>query len=157
MATWRKVQRSNLGLLSMSWFCCCSVLWQRLLWCSGHDGWEKYECCCGSSESLATLCNQWGGMKLNSMYIFYACACTVGDHRCQTRQYGQCLPHHCALLVGKVCTCAWDIHPVFIFPFLSTNKIVAISTVSRTDHGVAQTREFQCTKIAVPQAIARGN
>ncbi len=28
--------------------------------------------------------------------------------------------------------------------------------MSRTDHGVAQTRELQCTKIAVPQAIARG-
>ncbi len=26
--------------------------------------------------------------------------------------------------------------------------------MSRTDHGVAQTQEFQCTKIAVPQAIA---
>ncbi|XP_064402159.1 uncharacterized protein LOC135347946 [Halichondria panicea] len=37
----------------------------------------------------------------------------------------------------------------------STKKIVGISTVSRTDHGVAQTRELQCTKIAVPQAIAR--
>jgi hypothetical protein len=38
----------------------------------------------------------------------------------------------------------------------STKKIVAISTVSRSDHGVAQTRELACTKVAVPKAIARG-
>ena len=40
--------------------------------------------------------------------------------------------------------------------FYSTNRIVGISTVSRTDHGIAQTRELQCTKIVIPQVIARG-
>ncbi len=47
---------------------------------------------------------------------------------------------------------------IYLFTYFlsSTKKIVGISTVSRTDHGVAQTRELQCTKIAVPQAIARG-
>ena len=31
-----------------------------------------------------------------------------------------------------------------------------ISTVSRTDHSIAQTRELVCTKIVVPQVVARG-
>ena len=40
--------------------------------------------------------------------------------------------------------------------FYRTNKIVGISTVSRTDKGIAQTRELQCTKIVISQVIARG-
>ena len=39
---------------------------------------------------------------------------------------------------------------------MSTKKIVGVSTVSRSDHGVAQTRELVCTKFVLPQAIARG-
>ena len=35
-------------------------------------------------------------------------------------------------------------------------KIVGISTVSRSEHHVAQTRELESTKIVVPQVIARG-
>ena len=31
-----------------------------------------------------------------------------------------------------------------------------ISTVSRTDHSIAQTRVLVCTKIVVPQVVARG-
>ena len=47
------------------------------------------------------------------------------------------------------------IHLVVAF-FLSTKKIVAVSTISRKDHGIAQTREVACTKVVLPQAIARG-
>ena len=35
-------------------------------------------------------------------------------------------------------------------------KIVGISTISRGEHHVAQTREVECTKTVVPQVIARG-
>ncbi len=52
-----------------------------------------------------------------------------------------------------VLPCFWHIDYVISF---STKKIVAISTVSRSDHGCAQTRELACTKIVIPQAIARG-
>ena len=38
----------------------------------------------------------------------------------------------------------------------STMKIVGISTISRGEHHVAQTRELECTKVVVPQVIARG-
>ncbi|XP_064383612.1 uncharacterized protein LOC135332186 isoform X1 [Halichondria panicea] len=38
----------------------------------------------------------------------------------------------------------------------STHKILGISTISRTEHSVAQTRELQCTKVVLPQVIARG-
>ena len=38
----------------------------------------------------------------------------------------------------------------------STMKIVGISTISRGEHHVAQTREQECTKVVVPQVIARG-
>ena len=38
----------------------------------------------------------------------------------------------------------------------STQKILGISTMSRTDHSIAQTRELVCTKIVVPQVVARG-
>lgn len=38
----------------------------------------------------------------------------------------------------------------------STQKIMGISTISRTGHGVAQTRELQCTKTVLPAVIARG-
>eukprot|EP00731_Ephydatia_muelleri_P035532 Em0133g2a len=38
----------------------------------------------------------------------------------------------------------------------STYRIVGISTLSRQQHRVAQTREVACTKIVLPQVIARG-
>eukprot|EP00731_Ephydatia_muelleri_P000638 Em0001g638a len=38
----------------------------------------------------------------------------------------------------------------------STHRIVGISTLSRQQHRVAQTREVACTKIVLPQVIARG-
>ena len=38
----------------------------------------------------------------------------------------------------------------------STHKIVGISTLSRAVHGTAQTREYACTKVVIPQVIARG-
>ena len=38
----------------------------------------------------------------------------------------------------------------------SIQKIPGISTVSRTDHSIAQTRVLVCTKIVVPQVVARG-
>lgn len=38
----------------------------------------------------------------------------------------------------------------------STMKIVGISTIARSDHHVAQTREFECTKVVVPEVIDRG-
>ena len=38
----------------------------------------------------------------------------------------------------------------------STKKIVGISTISRTEHSVAQTREVACTKNVLPQVLARG-
>ncbi|KAL5505739.1 hypothetical protein EMCRGX_G007225 [Ephydatia muelleri] len=38
----------------------------------------------------------------------------------------------------------------------STHRIVRISTLSRQQHRVAQTREVACTKIVLPQVIARG-
>ena len=38
----------------------------------------------------------------------------------------------------------------------STHRIVGIATLSRQDHRVAQTREVACTKIVLPQVIARG-
>eukprot|EP00731_Ephydatia_muelleri_P006665 Em0003g913a len=38
----------------------------------------------------------------------------------------------------------------------STRRIVGIATLSRPEHRVAQTREVACTKIVLPQLIARG-
>ena len=38
----------------------------------------------------------------------------------------------------------------------STRRIVGIATISRAEHRVAQTREVACTKIVLPQVIARG-
>ena len=38
----------------------------------------------------------------------------------------------------------------------STRRIVGICTLSRQEHRVAQTREVACTKIVLPQVIARG-
>eukprot|EP00731_Ephydatia_muelleri_P001852 Em0001g1852a len=38
----------------------------------------------------------------------------------------------------------------------STHRIVGISTLSRQQHRVVQTREVACTKIVLPQVIARG-
>ena len=33
---------------------------------------------------------------------------------------------------------------------------VGISTLSRSDYLTAQTQELQCTKVVIPQVIARG-
>ena len=38
----------------------------------------------------------------------------------------------------------------------STCRNVEIATISRPEHRVAQTREVACTKIVLPQVIARG-
>ena len=35
-------------------------------------------------------------------------------------------------------------------------KIVGLSTIARTEHSVAQTRELECTKVVVPQVMDRG-
>ena len=40
--------------------------------------------------------------------------------------------------------------------FFSTHKIVGISTISRAEHSVPQTREVACTKEVLPQVISRG-
>ena len=47
-------------------------------------------------------------------------------------------------------------HLVCIYSCHSTHRIVGISTISRTVHSVAQTRELACTKIVLPQVIDRG-
>ena len=41
----------------------------------------------------------------------------------------------------------------FVF---STKKIIGIATVSRAAHTIAQTRELACTKIVIPEVMARG-
>ena len=49
--------------------------------------------------------------------------------------------------------------PTILSIFLSqtsTHKIVAISTVARPDHVIAQTRELACTKKVLPNVIAKG-
>ena len=38
----------------------------------------------------------------------------------------------------------------------SNKKVIGISTLSRKEHAVAQTRELACTREVVPQVIARG-
>ena len=38
----------------------------------------------------------------------------------------------------------------------STHKIVGISSLSQPNHGAAQSREYQCTQVVLPQVIARG-
>ena len=38
----------------------------------------------------------------------------------------------------------------------STQKIVGVATISRTDHSVAQIREVACTKVVIPQVTNRG-
>ena len=47
---------------------------------------------------------------------------------------------------------------VFIFILLhiyifSTKRILGISTLSREDHSIAQTRELECTKVVLPRVI----
>ena len=43
-----------------------------------------------------------------------------------------------------------------MFTCHSSKKIVGISTISRSEHVTAQTRELACTKEVIPQVIARG-
>ena len=38
----------------------------------------------------------------------------------------------------------------------STHKVVGISTVSRTEHTTAQTRELECIRRVLPQVMERG-
>ena len=38
----------------------------------------------------------------------------------------------------------------------SNKKVIGISTLSRKEHAVAQTRELACTREVVSQVIARG-
>ena len=50
-------------------------------------------------------------------------------------------------------------NPTILSIFLSqtsTHKMVAISTVARPDHVIAQTRELACTKKVLPNVIAKG-
>ena len=49
-----------------------------------------------------------------------------------------------------------SMHYVHIHVLCSTHKVVGISTLSRADHGIPQTREVACTKEVLPQVIARG-
>ena len=51
---------------------------------------------------------------------------------------------------------AWILLNVQMQLSYSTMKILGIATISRADHSVAQTRELECTKVAVPQVIDRG-
>ena len=44
----------------------------------------------------------------------------------------------------------------YCFFFFSSKKIVGVSTMSRSSHGIAQTREFECTKLVLPEVFARG-
>ena len=53
----------------------------------------------------------------------------------------------------RVCMFVLCVH---IFLQGSTRRIVGIATLSRPEHRVAQTREVACTKIVLPQVIARG-
>ena len=43
-----------------------------------------------------------------------------------------------------------------LFCFYSTQKILACVTLSRKEHACAQTRELACTKLVLPDVIARG-
>ena len=63
--------------------------------------------------------------------------------------------------IQQCLVCQEGIHPIIFASssvnfFFSTHRIIAISTISRADHGIAQTRELACTKVVVPQAVARG-
>ena len=49
----------------------------------------------------------------------------------------------------------WHYHYEYVF-FYSTKKILGLSTISRSGHVVAQTRELACTKVVVPEVISRG-
>ena len=44
---------------------------------------------------------------------------------------------------------------MFLFRY-STKQVVGISTVSRKQHPIAQTRELACTREVLPQVIDRG-
>lgn len=39
---------------------------------------------------------------------------------------------------------------------LLLSVLTGLSTISRVDHVTAQTRELECTKVVIPQVIARG-
>ena len=61
----------------------------------------------------------------------------------------KCLPYNVPCISGR--------YIKFIFlSQTSTHKIVAISTVARPDHVIAQTRELACTKKVLPNVIAKG-
>ena len=43
-----------------------------------------------------------------------------------------------------------------IYHLCSTHKIIGCVTLSRKDHTCAQMRELACTRLVLPQAMARG-
>ena len=50
-----------------------------------------------------------------------------------------------------------ELHVIVVSLFsYSTQKIVGLSTIDRTQHSTAQTRELECTKTVLPQVISRG-
>jgi hypothetical protein len=59
---------------------------------------------------------------------------------------------HVALHGVILCIIALPLYDVHV----STHKVVGISTVSRTDHLTAQTRELECTRRVLPQVMERG-
>ena len=55
----------------------------------------------------------------------------------------------------------WKVHLVFeiaciIHNNFSIHKIVGCTTLSRSEHTTAQTRESACTKVVLPQVLNRG-
>ena len=80
---------------------------------------------------------------------------TVGYHWCKAWLHCKSLPHNSTLPLRKVILyhCAYIQCGVGCF---STHRIVGISTISRTEHSVPQTREVACTKEVLPQVIAQG-
>ena len=46
---------------------------------------------------------------------------------------------------------------IYIFIHVcSTHKVVGVSTISRSEHTTAQTREYECTRSVLPQVMERG-
>ena len=80
---------------------------------------------------------------------------TVGNHRCQARLHSQCIPHHGPMPFWKVMKVYVNLVLNWYFT-CSTMKIVGLSTLSRTEHSIPQTRELECTKIVLPQVKDRG-
>ena len=68
------------------------------------------------------------------------------------RQQMPFTPQYHACLAGKYTQCLY-----FSLLYCNSNKkVVGVSTISRTEHAVAQTRELECTKKVLPQVIGQG-